>query len=286
MYLLYEFADHETPAKLSQALWQQDISHRIVTEQGKEQLWLLDPEQAHQALALLEQWQAAPDTLSKVSPKKRVRNHSFASWHRSPMTLATLIISAFVALITGAGEYLDMVSWFTISSFEIAGNQIRFARLTDVLAEGEYWRLLTPTFIHFGIAHLIFNGLWIWEVGRKLEQLMGSLLWLVFALLVSVASNIGQYLLNGYPLFGGLSGLVYGLIAFAWVMPYLVKGWPGIISKPLMVFFVLWLIAGYTDIFAVIGLGSMANEAHLIGLLAGLILAGIYSVGYKLLRKN
>ena len=166
------------------------------------------------------------------------------------------------------------------------GNRIQFDPLAEVLSKGEYWRLLTPAFLHSGIAHLIFNSLWVWEVGRKLERLMGSLIWLAFAVFVSVVSNIGQYLINGYPLFGGLSGLVYGLIAFAWVMPYLIKGWPPIISKPLMIFFVVWLMAGYTDVFSALGLGNMANEAHLMGLVSGLVFAGVYSLLWKLIKQR
>lgn len=288
MYLLYEFAHHEMPAQLSKALWQHNVSHRIVHADGKEQLWLLQPDQANQALALLEQWQLDPQSLDQIQPSRSSRRQKLAqeyAWYRSPMTIITLAVSALVAMVTGLGEYFDTVSWFTISSFEIVGDRIRFTPLSEVLAQGEYWRLLTPAFLHFGAAHLIFNSLWVWEVGRKLEQLLGSWIWLLFALSVSIASNVAQYLINGYPLFGGLSGLVYGLIGFAWVMPYLIKGWPTIISKPLMIFFIIWLVAGYTDIFAVIGLGSIANEAHLIGLVAGLVCAALYSLVYKVVKK-
>lgn len=289
MLLIYEFAVNEQPQSFSQLLWQHRIGHRIVQANNHDQLWLINPDDAQQTLTLLELWQQDPSEAqnwSPTAPRRQAINPTFKDWHKSPVTIATLLIAALVALVTGLGEYLDTLSWFTISSFEILGNRIQFDPLSRVLDKGEYWRLLTPAFIHFGAAHLIFNALWVWEIGRKLERLMGSLAWLIFALTVSVASNIGQYLINGYPLFGGLSGLVYGLIGFAWVMPWLVRGWPIIISKTLMVFFVAWLILGYTDVFAMFGLGKMANEAHLLGLISGLACAGIYSVVWKLFKRR
>lgn len=289
MVLIYEFALNEHPQKLSKLLWKQRISHRIIQENGNNQLWIVNPNDAEQALNILQLWQHNPDAnlgaSSSSSVKVTTRPNSFKDWHKSPMTLALLALTAIVGFITGLGDYLDTLGWFTISSFNIIGNQVQFDPLSVVLEKGEYWRLVTPALIHFGAAHLIFNALWVWEVGRKIERLIGSLVWLVFALFVMIASNVGQYVINGYPLFGGLSGLVYGVVSFAWVMPILVPGWPKIISKPLMIFFVVWLLIGYTDVLSVFGLGSMANEAHLLGLVAGLVFAGLYSLVWKLFKK-
>ena len=44
----------------------------------------------------------------------------------------------------------------------------------------------------------------------------------------------------------------------------------------LMVFFLVWLVLGYTSVLAMIGLGNVANTAHLAGLIAGLVLAWVY----------
>jgi GlpG protein len=48
-----------------------------------------------------------------------------------------------------------------------------------------------------------------------------------------------------------------------------------------MVFFVVWLAVGYTPFPEMLGLGSMANTAHSIGLLAGLMLGIIYWIVTK-----
>lgn len=288
MVLIYEFVDGEDPTSLSQILWKYGIAHRIMQTNGHDQLWLVKPSQSHDAMEILKSWLADPNLdTSNVRPTRQRSSLSslVSSWHRSPMTLVFLALTFLVALVTGLGEYLDVVSWFTITSFDIVGNRIRFLPIEQVWQQGEYWRLLTPTFLHFGAAHLIFNSLWVWDIGRRLERLIGSVGWLVFALVVSIVSNVGQFLINGYPLFGGLSGLVYGLVGFAWLVSMLVPSWPTLISKPLMVFFAAWLALGYTDVLATLGLGNMANEAHLLGLISGLVLAALYA-GYRRLIKH
>lgn len=286
MLLIYEFTEGEDPASLSKVLWKYGIGHRIMQGNGRNQLWLVNPAQSHDAMAILQSWQASPDT--DITPARPVRKSSssfFVGWRRSPVTIVVLLLSFFVALLTGLGEYLDIVSWFTITSFDIVGNRIRFLPIEEVWAQGEYWRLLTPAFLHFGAAHLIFNSLWVWDIGRRVERLIGSLGWLCFAVIVCVVSNVGQFVINGYPLFGGLSGLVYGLVGFAWLAPILVSAWPEIISKPLMVFFAAWLVLGYTDILASFGLGNMANEAHLLGLISGLVLAAVFAGYHRLFKR-
>lgn len=288
MILVYELAHDEDPAALSRALWKYGIAHRILQSETRNQLWIIKPEQSHDALAVLEAWQSNPTaeiTVNELVQKQPVAG-VLSGWHLSPMTIALLLATLIVALITGLGEYFDTLSWFTISSFEVVGSRIRFMPLSEVLAQGEYWRLFTPALLHFGAAHLIFNALWVWDVGRKIERLVGSVVWLIFTVLVCLASNVGQYLINGSPLFGGLSGLVYGFVGFAWIMPWLVRGWPTIISKPLMAFFAVWLVLGYTDVFAMLGLGNMANEAHLLGLISGVVLAGLYSIYFRVFKRR
>ena len=195
MVLIYEFAASEHPQNVSKLLWQQRISHRIVQAGGHDQLWILDPSDSEQALNILQLWQHDPDVAlsENDSPKvKKSRPNSFQDWHKSPMTLALLILTSVVGLVTGLGDYLDIVEWFTISSFDIIGNRIQFDPLTEVLPKGEYWRLLTPALIHFGAAHLIFNALWVWELGRRIEFQHGSLSLLVITLALGIGSNLAQ----------------------------------------------------------------------------------------------
>ena len=77
---------------------------------------------------------------------------------------------------------------------------------------GQYWRLVTPVFLHFGWLHIAFNCLWLWELGGRVERVMGHVNMLLLFLAIAVVSNVCQFVFGGAGLFGGMSGVVYGLM--------------------------------------------------------------------------
>jgi GlpG protein len=281
MLLVYQFDENADPALLSQTLWRLKIGHQIVMGKTGQELWITDPSHQTPTLQLIQLWQENPSALPKVE-----RNQAAAPSRRSgglvsqlrdaPATAVVILAAILIAFITQLGSELSTLSYFTISPFDVVGNQLRFYPLSEVLARGEYWRLLSPALLHFSIMHIVFNTLWIWDVGRRLEKIVGSLVWTLGVVVIAIISNVLQYQLTGNPLFGGLSGVVYGVIGFAWLMPVLSPRWPMIVSKPLMIFFMVWLAIGYTQFPEMIGLGRIANTAHTIGLGAGLVLAVLY----------
>ena len=269
MILIYEFAVGEDPGELSKHLWAHSIGHRIMQSDRGMQVWLSDPNHIGAATEVIQQWQQHPDMA--VSAKTKPKTSGIAgTLLDSPVTTLILLFTAAVALLTSLGEDLATVSWFTITPFYVSGNNLHFLTLDQVLEQGQWWRLLTPAFLHFGVMHIVFNSLWIWDLGRKTERLVGKLAYLVGFVLVAVGSNLAQFVIDEYPVFGGLSGVVYGLVGFAWLLPLLIPRIPTLISKPLMVFFLIWLALGYTDLLGSVGLGNMANTAHLSGLAGGI----------------
>ncbi|MDB4837094.1 rhomboid family intramembrane serine protease [Marinomonas sp.] len=292
MYPVYRFLETEDPSLLTKALWRHKIAHQVIFNDGHNELWLKDADQFTVVEEFIAQWKQDPNTLSNVSisamktpQNKRLINHFFSHPFRTPVTLLLVLISIIITLFTELGDDLTKVGYFTISAIEIFAGQIHTYGLSDVLSTGEYWRFLTPAFLHFSVIHLVFNALWVWDIGRKLEIVLGTSAWLIGVLIVAVTSNVLQYQITGYPLFGGLSGVVYGIIGFAWLLPMFNKKVPLIISKPLAVFFIVWLGIGYTSIPELLGLGSIANTAHTIGLVTGLLLACIYGLTVKLMAR-
>ena len=95
----------------------------------------------------------------------------------------------------------------------LAFNKVEFnGRRFELVSPGsEYWRYVTPALIHFGLIHILFNGLWIWEFGSRLELRLGSIFTLNLFLAGSIAGNLLQSWWSGPSIFGGLSGVVYGL---------------------------------------------------------------------------
>ena len=140
------------------------------------------------------------------------------------------------------------------------------------LIEHEWWRLLTPTFLHFYITHLAFNCLWIYILGSKIEAYDGKVVFILIFLITSIASNVGEYIWSGQYFFGGLSGAVYGLLGYCFIIELDSKSSRYDLPDALYLFMFIWLLVGFTGILSIFGFGNIANAAHLIGMIIGFIL--------------
>ena len=145
----------------------------------------------------------------------------------------------------------------------------------------EWWRLITPTFLHFSFTHLIFNCLWIYILGSKIEIIDGKGVFLTLFLIASVASNLGQYFLTGNYLFGGLSGAVYGLLGYCFILDLDNRGQRYDLPNALYIFMFIWLLIGFTGLLKVFGFGDVANMAHLVGMIVGFFLGIIAKYNLK-----
>ena len=140
------------------------------------------------------------------------------------------------------------------------------------LSSQEWWRLITPTFLHFSLTHLIFNCLWIYILGSKIELIDGRGVFLTLFLISGLSSNLGHYFLTGDYLFGGLSGVVYGLLGYCFILDLENRGQRYDLPNALYIFMFIWLLIGFTGLLKIFGFGNVANIAHLVGMIAGFIL--------------
>lgn len=132
---------------------------------------------------------------------------------------------------------------------------------------GQWWRLLTPAFLHFSVLHIVFNLLWWWELGGLVERAQSAWRLLCLSLVIALISNAVQFLSYG-PNFGGLSAVVYGLLGYLWLYPLTDPHAPFRLRSGIVIFMVAWLALGYTGIFDKI-FGTISNNGHLSGLLVG-----------------
>jgi GlpG protein len=144
--------------------------------------------------------------------------------------------------------------------------------LNELQQTGQWWRLLTPDFLHFSGIHIAFNLLWWWILARPIEQYLGKVSLLIIFIIISLSANISQLYVDG-PNFGGMSGVVYGLLGFTWWIGWLKPQWGFRIQPQIVGFMLIWLVIGYADVLFV----SMANTAHTLGLVSGCLLAVAWS---------
>lgn len=149
------------------------------------------------------------------------------------------------------------------------------------IRQGQVWRLYSPVLLHASWLHILFNMAWLWVLGRQIEQRVGIFQYLILSLIIGVVSNVFQYLMSG-PEFLGYSGIVMGMVGFIW-MRQKKAPWEGYPLHPTVVRFlviyvaillVLEMVSLGLDFFHVTELyANIANTAHIIGGLTGVVLA-------------
>ena len=181
-----------------------------------------------------------------------------------PATLALIALSVIGFLLIYLRAPVELLSQLTYSDFRFERGEVQF-----VPTSGEYWRFLTPIFLHFSWLHITFNSLWLWELGALIERRLGTTMLLPLVLVSGVFSNIAQHLFGGPSLFGGMSGVVYALLGFCWAYNALLPGTGLYVPRPIIVIMLGWLAFCFLAPTELLGLGSIANAAHLAGLLVG-----------------
>ncbi len=157
------------------------------------------------------------------------------------------------------------------------------------IKQGELWRLITPAFLHGNVFHILFNMLWLYALGRQLEQKLGAVRYLFFILLTGVITNIAQYMMTGSN-FIGFSGILCAMITFIMARQVL-AAWEGYRLDKMTKIFILVFIFGIfafqlvSFVFEVtthVSFASgIANTAHLVGLACGALLGRISFFAWK-----
>lgn len=261
------------------------VPHRVAEEAGEQVLWVPEEQLAEQVRALYARYPQGDAAVALESP--RLAAHSAPGFiqqmRANRMTAVVLALTFIAAAITLLGDNLATVSWLSFVDYRVQGEYIYFGDLSNTVASGQWWRLLTPMLIHFGFLHLAMNTLWYWELGRRIEVRQGPWVLLGLTLLFSLAANFAQYLHAGPSLFGGLSGVLYGLLGHCWIFQRLAPSNAYRLPPGVLVMMLAWLLICMTGVFELLQFGAIANAAHVGGLLAG-CLTGL--VGGALARRQ
>ncbi|WP_336659087.1 rhomboid family intramembrane serine protease GlpG [Enterobacter asburiae] len=138
----------------------------------------------------------------------------------------------------------------------------------DPSLEFDVWRYFSHALMHFSVMHILFNLLWWWYLGGAVEKRLGSGKLIVITLISALLSGYVQHKFSG-PWFGGLSGVVYALMGYVWLRGERDPESGIYLQRGLITFALIWLIAGWFDLFGM----SIANGAHVAGLAVGLAMA-------------
>lgn len=143
-----------------------------------------------------------------------------------------------------------------------------------VLADGEWYRLFTCMFLHFGIEHLGNNMLILFFMGDNLERAVGHLKYVIIYLLSGLGGSILSMLFmiqsQNYAVSGGASGAIFGVVGAMIFIVIRNKGrLEDLTTKQLVFMAVLSLYHGFSA-------SGVDNFAHIGGLVSGFLLAIIF----------
>jgi rhomboid protease GluP len=162
------------------------------------------------------------------------------------------------------------------------------AKLNSSISEQhQWWRFITPMFVHVNLPHVLVNMYSLWVVGPYVEKLYGSAKFVVFWVLTGIAGVVASYLTvrpslaigPGRFLFkandvlsAGASGALFGLVGVLFVFGIkfrreLPEGFKRAFGTGMLPIILINLFIGY------LGRGFIDNAAHLGGLVSGAILA-------------
>lgn len=262
-------------------LQRMQVPHRVSEEAGEQVLWVPDAI-SEDVRSLYQRFPGGdPDQQLDIPEQPVTKRAGFVQQLRaSQATALILLLSLIVGALTQLGDNLQTMSWFTFLPFSVVGEYLHFTSLADSLASGQWWRLVTPMLIHFGVLHLAMNGMWYWELGRRIELRQGRINLLGLTLLFSLVSNFAQYTFGGPGLFGGLSGVLYGLLGHCWIYQLLSPNPAYRLPRGVLVMMLVWLLLCLSGLVSMIGFGEIANAAHVGGLLVGCLsglVGGLYS---------
>jgi GlpG protein len=258
-----------------------DIRNQVEPDSDGWAVWIHSEDQIEAGQQALAAFSANPnDTKFKRAAeaaadieKRRNREEAAAArrtrtadqiWNRTgrmPLTIGLIVVSVVVTGLSAGLPDLHTDHWLYISEWG-------FGWLPEVRS-GQVWRLITPIFMHFSLMHLIFNMMVLRDFGGIIEARQGTGRLAILTFVLALVSNLGQYVIFG-PGFGGMSGVLYGLFGYIWVRGQCDPD-SGLGLSPFTV--AIMLVWFFLCLFGV--LGQVANGAHAVGLVMGIILGAL-----------
>jgi GlpG protein len=285
MRLLTTVTSRPEAQTLGDALYADGVATTVKeTRDGHFAVWVHDEERMDQAKAFLGTFDPSASRFAEMAKRARAKKKEEAkadeklrartekirrqieakqNMRIGTVTAVLIGISVVVFFATSFGENIDVVAMFTfVPLVPVKGGYIPGP--VSAMWEGQPWRLFTPMFLHFGWLHIVFNMWWMKDLGTAIERVFSSRYLLTLVLVIAAFSHVLEYVMSGPKIFGGMSGVVYGLFAFIWIRGRFDPSFPYRIPQQLVTFMLIWLALGFTG-----WVGPIANWVHSGGLIVG-----------------
>lgn len=161
---------------------------------------------------------------------------SLRRWQRKPyVTYGLMVVTIFMFFlqtISGGSENPLVLVQFG-------------AKVNQLIIFGEWWRLITPVFLHIGFEHILFNGVLIYFLGIQVEDIFGHWRYFLLYILSALAGNVASFAFN-QSISAGASTALFGLFGATLALPKLFPNNYSIkeMSKRFMALIIINLVFG------------------------------------------
>lgn len=280
MRIIGHLTEERAAATFGDYLYLQGIENEIEREKdGSFAVWILSEEHLDLAKGLLARYRLDPSgseyqTASEQAQRKLKQEEGEAAavqakvfdraqiWEGQSsttphLTIALIVISVAVFIVSKMGEDTDAIRGLFISEYAKGS-------LPEVRS-GQIWRVLTPILIHFGPVHALFNLIWLKDLGTMIERYRGPVYLGLLVVVIAAISNVAQYAVSG-PAFGGMSGVVYGLLGYVWMKGKHDPASGLFLHQTTVAMMIIWFFLCLTGL-----MGPIANTVHGVGLGIGVL---------------
>ena len=146
------------------------------------------------------------------------------------------------------------------------------AKVNEYILMGQWWRLITPVFIHIGLTHIVVNMVTLYFIGMQIEYLFGASRYLLIYLVSGLCGNIASFVFNPDSVSAGASTALFGLFG-----AYLMLGeafrenvYIRLMSRQFLALVILNIAFGF--------FGNIDLAGHLGGLFGGFLIAYVLGV--------
>ena len=155
-----------------------------------------------------------------AAPRRAARSTARSLSRYGPYVTFTLIglnVAFFVLELATGGQLNGTGSWIYEKGVLVSTAVDSSGQVVGV-AEGEWWRLITAAFLHYGLIHLGMNMLVLWFIGPPLEEYFGHARYLLVYLVAGLAGSAGALIWSPNALTVGASGAIWGMMGAALVL--------------------------------------------------------------------
>ncbi len=276
MRRLGELSERPMALRFAAFLMAEGIPAQVREDDGGGTIWVINEDHMEAAEAHFAAFRASPEDerfkrgaaqSEKIAAEAEARRkmpaikpkggavYTFGSMSAGKVTLALMLLCVIATLLAETGIGMGLTRLLYFSEYNL--------RSFPELRDGQVWRLVTPIFLHAGYIHLIFNVIWLFQLGGAIEITESGKRLLIMTLVLAVACNTAQYLVSG-PSFVGASGVVYGLLGYIWLMSRHSAQHRYEMHPQTVYFMIGWMVVCLVGI-----IPNVANTQHVVGFVLG-----------------